>query len=151
MLDIFSAQQMEIVGQLVLAVLLGSLLGIERTLAHRMAGFRTFAMVSLGACVFTVISVVLLGVFGSSVNYNPFFIPAQIVTGIGFLAAGLIILDKEQVHGLTTSAGLWVAAAVGMAVGFKLYIIAIATTVLAILIFGLFWQLEQKIVRNERK
>lgn len=145
-----TGQQVEILGQLVLAVALGSVIGIERTLAHRLAGFRTFALVSLGACVFTVISNVAFAMFGEHTAFDPSRIASQIVVGIGFLAGGLIVLNKDQVHGLTTSAGLWVAAGIGMAVGFKLYLMAVCVTLLTLLIFGIFWQLEQKIVTRER-
>ena len=142
---------MEVIGQLLLAVLLGSIIGIERTLAHRLAGFRTFALVALGACVFTVVSNIAFESFGPASAFDPSRIASQIVVGVGFLAGGLIVFNKDQVHGLTTSAGLWVAAAIGMAVGFKLYLIAIAVAILTVLVFGLFWQLEQKIVRHERE
>jgi putative Mg2+ transporter-C (MgtC) family protein len=146
MQNILPPEQLQLLGQLTLAVFLGSLIGIERTLAHRLAGFRTFALVSLGACVFTVVSDIAFTNFGMNSAFDPSRIASQIVVGVGFLAGGLIVLNKDQVHGLTTSAGLWVAAGIGMAVGFKLYMIALFVTVLTILIFGLFWQIEQKIV-----
>ncbi len=145
-----TSEQLQIFGQLALAVILGSVIGIERTLAHRLAGFRTFALVSLGACVFTLISDVAFQMFGAGTAFDPSRIASQIVVGVGFLAGGLIVFSKDQVHGLTTGAGLWVSAAIGMAVGFKLFAIAMFVTVLTVLIFGLFWQLEKKIV-NEQK
>lgn len=144
-----TTQQIEIIAQLVLAVALGSCVGIERTLAHRLAGFRTFALVSLGACAFTVISQISFMMYAGQTAFDPSRIASQIVVGIGFLAGGVIVFSKDQVHGLTTSAGLWVAAAIGMAVGFKLYLIAGVMTLLTILIFGLFWQLERKIVLQD--
>lgn len=150
-MDFITPQQVQIFGQLLLAVFLGSVLGIERTLAHRFAGFRTFAMVSLGACGFTIISALVAQYAGTAPGFDPTRIAGQIVTGIGFLAGGLIIMNKDTVHGLTTSAGLWVSAAIGMAVGFEFYGVAVSMTVLAVLIFGLFWQLEQKIVGHERE
>ena len=134
----------EIFGQLALAVLLGSFIGIERTLAHRIAGFRTFAMVAMGACLFTIIGDLLVKTSGASVD--PTHIAGQIITGIGFLAGGSIIFNKEHLQGLTTSAGLWVAAAIGVAVGFKFYDIAVFVTILALLIFGLFWQFEKRML-----
>jgi putative Mg2+ transporter-C (MgtC) family protein len=87
--------------------------------------------------------------FGAGSSFDPSRIASQIIVGVGFLAGGLIIFHKDHLQGLTTSAGLWVAAGIGMAVGFKLYAIAIFVTVLTLLIFGLFWQIEQKIVASE--
>ena len=150
-MDFITAQHVHVFGQLLLAVFLGSILGIERTLAHRFAGFRTFAMVSLGACGFTIISVLVARYAGNPASFDPTRIAGQIVTGIGFLAGGLIVLNKDTVHGLTTSAGLWVSAGIGMAIGFEFYGVAIGMTVLAVIIFGIFWQLEQKLVGHERE
>ncbi len=143
-LTIIIGNHLEIFGQLALAVLLGSLLGIERTLAHRLAGFRTFAMVALGSCLFVVISDIAFTMFGSSGGFDPSRIASQVVVGIGFLAGGSIIFNKEHLQGLTTSAGLWVAAGIGMAVGFKLYAIAAFVTILTLIIFGVFWRIERR-------
>jgi len=144
-----SGNEFEIFIQLALATILGALTGLERELSKKAAGMRTFALVSLGAAFFTIISIVMTEKF-SGTNY--FFdisrIPAQIVLGVGFIGAGLIVFYHSQLRGLTTAAGLWVAAAIGMAVGFKLYLLAIFTTFLTILIFVVFWFIEEKIVRK---
>ena len=150
-MNIFTPEQIQVFTQLFVAVVLGSVIGIERTLAHRLAGFRTFAMVSLGACAFTIIGDMAVGALGSISSVDPLRVASQIVVGVGFLAGGLIVFNKDQVHGLTTSAGLWVAAAVGMAVGFHLYALATMTALLTVLIFGLFWQIEKKIVAEEER
>src|SRR3989344_6221853 len=89
----------EIFKQLLLAVLLGAAIGGEREIAHKSAGMRTHAMVSLGSALFTIVSQVLSGPY-----IDPTRIAAQIVTGIGFLGAGLIVFDKSKVKGLTTAA-----------------------------------------------
>jgi len=149
-MDFFTPTQVSVFSRLILAVLLGSAIGIERTLAHRLAGFRTFAMVSLGACAFTLIGqAVFENVVGGA--GDPLRVASQIVVGIGFLAGGLIVLNKDTVHGLTTGAGLWVAGSIGMATGFGLYSIAISVTILTVLIFGLFWHVEQKIVASKHE
>ena len=150
-MNIFTPEQIQVFTQLFVAVVLGSVIAIERTLAHRLAGFRTFAMVSLGACAFTIIGDMAVGALGSISSVDPLRVASQIVVGVGFLAGGLIVFNKDQVHGLTTSAGLWVAAAVGMAVGFHLYALATMTALLTVLIFGLFWQIEKKIVAEEER
>lgn len=145
---ILAGASKEVIAQLSLAVLFGGLIGIERTLAHRIAGFRTFAMVSLGACLFTIISNLAMTLYGGSSAFDPSRIVSQIVVGVGFLAGGTIIFTKEHLQGLTTSAGLWVSAGIGVAVGMGLYAIAGFVTLLTILIFGLFWQIEQRLVKK---
>lgn len=137
----------ETFGQLVLATILGALVGLERELSKKAAGMRTFALVSLGAAFFTIISTQALKEF-SAPNYflNVFQIPSQVVLGIGFIGAGLIIFHRSQLRGLTTAAGLWVAAAIGMAVGFKMYVLAVFVTLLVVLIFIVFWFIESKFV-----
>ncbi len=127
----------ETVGQLALSMLLGALIGAERKFSHKTAGMRTFALVALGATLFSILS--------KSVGGDPGRIAAQIVVGIGFLGAGLIIFNKERVQGLTTAAGLWVAAAIGMAVGYGYYAIAFAATALTLIIFLVLWWVEEKI------
>jgi putative Mg2+ transporter-C (MgtC) family protein len=151
-MDIITPEQLAIFIKLTIAVLLGSLIGIERTLAHRLAGFRTFALVSLGACAFTLVAQLMYESFGGAASMiDPLRMASQIIVGVGFLAGGIIFTTKQHVHGLTTGAGLWVAAAVGMAVGFGYYALATFVAILTLLIFGLFWQLEQKIIAREHE
>lgn len=109
--------------QAALSIALGALLGWQRHQIGKSAGSRTFALVSFGSALFTILSV---NVFSS----DPARIAAQILTGIGFIGAGTIIRKKNAVEGLTTAAGLWAVAAVGMAVGFGWYWQAIIATIL---------------------
>src|SRR5262245_8241075 len=133
-MDFLNQQNLDIFWQLFVAVLLGSIVGIERSLVHKTAGMRTFALVSLGAAAFTMISVeVIKTVSGTPID--PTRIASQIIVGIGFLAGGIIFMNKEKVQGLTTSAGLWVSGAVGVAVGFHLYAIATIVALLTLVIF----------------
>jgi len=144
-----TGSEIEIFGQLALATILGALAGLERELAKKAAGMRTFALVSLGAAFFTIISMVAAEKFsGTNYLFDVSRIPSQIVLGVGFIGAGLIIFHRSRLRGLTTAAGLWVAAAIGVAVGFKFYLLAIFTTFLTVLIFVLFWVVEEKIVRK---
>ena len=129
-------------GQLGLAAVLGLLLGAERSIAGKSAGMRTFALVSLGACLFTIVSVLVTTQYLGKVNFDPMRITAAIVTGVGFIGAGLIMFRQNLLRGLTTAAGLWVAAGVGSAVGFGLYAIAVYTTLLTLLIFTAVWFIE---------
>lgn len=111
--------------RLVVATALGALIGYERERAGKPAGVRTHGMVSLGAALFTVVSL-----YGFDDPRDPARVAAQIVTGIGFLGAGAILHDGASVQGLTTAAALWVTAAVGMAVGVGMILMSLATTVL---------------------
>ena len=111
--------------RLVMAVLLGSLVGYERERQGKPAGLRTHAMVALGAALFTVVS--LYG-FGESADTSR--VAAMIVSGIGFLGAGAILHERGGVQGLTTAASLWVTAAIGIAVGVGMMLMSLATAAL---------------------
>ena len=149
MTELFSPQTLEIFKQLALAAFLGALIGVERKLAHKTAGIRTFALVSLGAAVFTIIPQVVFVNFAGT-SYDPSRIASQVVVGIGFIGAGLIVFQQSKVKGLTTAAGLWVSAAIGMSVAYKLYSIAIFTTALTIVILFCLWFLEHKVIGKLR-
>ena len=147
MADFFSPATLEIFGQLALAVLLGSLIGVERELARKTAGMRTFALVALGSALFSLISQIAFTKFLGS-GFDPSRIASQVVVVIGFIGAGLIVLDRSHIKGLTTAAGLWVSAAIGMAVGYRLYSIAVFATLLTIFVLVAMWFIEHKIVKR---
>lgn len=113
--------------KLLLAVALGVFVGFERELAHKPAGVRTIGVVTLGSCV-----VMLLGMHmaSNSSGIDATRMAAQVITGIGFLCAGVIIQTRQQVQGLTTAAVVWVMASVGLAVGAGFYLLAIAASFL---------------------
>lgn len=138
----------DIVLQLILAVVLGGLVGLEREFLKKEAGLRTFILVCLGATLFTLISLQLsessLGKVG--VEFDPSRIIGQIVLGIGFLTAGLVIFRGTRIEGLTTAAALWVTAAVGATIGARFYFLAIFATSLTILILAGFRLLEEKLL-----
>jgi putative Mg2+ transporter-C (MgtC) family protein len=118
--------------KILVALIAGGLLGVEREYTGKAAGLRTFIMVSLGACIFAIISqsVFELGGFSG----DPGRIAAQVVTGIGFIGAGLIIFQEHKIKGLTTAAGLLVVASLGMAAGYGLYILSILGAVAALVV-----------------
>ncbi len=123
--------------RLLLAALLGGLIGVEREVHGRPAGFRTHLLVTLGACLMMVVSeyfvIKYAGLNSDSVlRIDPARVAAQIVTGIGFLGAGAIIKDGHGIRGLTTAACLWVSAGIGMAVGAGFYSAALLVTVIAL-------------------
>lgn len=124
--------------RLVVAVVLSMLVGWEREYFGKPAGARTYALVTLGSTLFTILSMNFGDVSSSRIASN-------IVVGIGFIGAGSIMHQKEHTTGLTTAAGLWVASAMGMAVGLGMYMLAIAAAVLSLLIlygFGRLHNLE---------
>ena len=122
--------------RLLIAAGLGGAVGLERELRDHEAGFRTHLIVSLGACVFTLVSAYAWTDWRFSTAeglvFDPTRIAAQVVTGIGFLGAGAIIRQGLSVRGLTTAATLWVVAAIGMATGAGYYAAAVITTVLVL-------------------
>ncbi len=111
--------------QVIVAILLGAMLGWQRARWGKSAGPRTFALVTGGAALFTIMSR-----FGFGSLSGGGGISAGIVTGIGFFGVGLIFHRENHVDGLTTAAGLWTSAAIGMAVGFSYYVLAIMATVI---------------------
>ena len=115
--------------RLVVAVVLGGIIGYEREQAAKPAGVRTHGMVCLGAALFTVISLSGFGETG-----DPARVAAQIVSGIGFLGAGLILRQRGNVLGLTTAASLWVTAAIGVAIGVGMMAMALMTVLLVYLL-----------------
>ncbi len=124
----------EIVQRLVLAALIGAVLGFERELRQKSAGLRTNILIALGSAVFTVLSVDI----AAGWNADPARIAAQIVTGIGFLGAGAIMrTDRGAIYGLTTAAMVWVNASLGMAAGAGRYRLAIiGGSITALILFG---------------
>ena len=147
-MEFLGGENLEIFGQLLLAVILGSLIGLERELARKKAGMRTFALVALGSCLFSIISKLAFKEFWGVPGFDPSRIASQIVVGIGFIGAGSIIFYQSNVRGLTTAAGLWVSAAIGMAIGFKLYATGIFAAMLTILVLVLLWVFEVKVVKK---
>ncbi|MFZ1019847.1 MAG: MgtC/SapB family protein [Minisyncoccia bacterium] len=141
----FFTQNSDIILKLTLAVGLGLLVGAERLLVHKDAGMKTHALVSLGSAVFVLISENLVQKYANFPGLNPTMMPSQIIVGIGFLGAGLIILHGSQLRGLTTAGGLWVTAGIGMAAGLGFYSLALIVTVLVLLILTLVNILEKPI------
>jgi putative Mg2+ transporter-C (MgtC) family protein len=121
----------DLVWRLVLALALSTTIGLERDVRQKSAGVRTYSLVGLGAALFMVISKYGFSDVLSQRNVilDPSRVAAQIVSGIGFIGAGLIFVRRDSVRGLTTAAGVWLTAAVGAACGASLYVLAVAATV----------------------
>ncbi len=141
----------EILIRLVVALLLGGLIGWERELHDRPAGFRTHILVSVGSALIMIVSIGMFYLFQGS-DADPGRIAAQVVSGIGFLGAGTIIREGVNVKGLTTAASLWTTAGIGLACGIGMYFSAFVTTGLAFIVLMFLNKLEFKFAsRDERK
>ncbi len=144
-----------LLGRLALAALFGALIGVEREFRAKEAGLRTHYLVALGSCLFMVVSLYgfdLRSVLASqpeiaaqSVRVDVARVAAQIVTGVGFLGAGMIVLHKRFVVGLTTAAAIWTTAAIGAAAGGGLWVVAAAATALTLAGLELFRLVDRKI------
>jgi len=141
-------QNLNIFLQLIIAAVLGGIIGIERSVAHKTAGMRTYSLVSMSATLFIVISNIVTAQYIGITNFDPLRVASQVVVGIGFIGAGLIIFKRSKLRGLTTAAGLWIAAGIGMAVGYKLYAIAVFVSALTISIFTIMWAIEDKVKKS---
>ena len=123
-----------LITRIVIAGLLGGIIGAEREFRAKIAGTRTHLLVAVGAALMMIVSR-----YGFDGQGDPGRVAAQIVSGIGFIGAGAIMVNKHAVHGLTTAAGIWVAAGIGMAVASGMYAIGIATTLISLIgleVFG---------------
>ncbi len=120
--------------KLVLSLILGATIGMERRRKGQIAGLRTFALISMGATLAMLISIYIPQEYMGLKNGDPGRIAAQVVSGVGFLGAGAIIQMKGSVRGLTTAAGIWMTACIGLSVGAGMYLISIITTILIIFI-----------------
>ena len=120
----------EMILRLVLAMIFGGLIGLEREIGNRPAGFRTHTLVCMGSVLVMMTSEFMLDIY-SSVSIDPARLGAQVISGIGFLGAGTILKDGSRVRGLTTAASLWVVACIGLAIGVGFYWGALIATLLS--------------------
>lgn len=144
-MDYFN-QQFPTIIQIVLAVVLGSIVGLEREYRKKEAGLRTYSLVCLGSALFTIIGFELAERFNGSsiISIDPTRVIQAVAVGIGFIGGGLIIYRQFHVEGLTTAAGLWVVSAIGIAVGAELYSAAIFVTILSVIILLYLKVIEEK-------
>lgn len=134
--------RLELLGYLVMAVVLGGAVGLEREIKRKPAGLRTNILICLGATLFTQLSIAVAGDSG-----DPGRIAAQIVTGVGFLGAGTILHTRGQVAGLTSAATIWLVAAIGVALGAGAVFEATGATLLVVLVLAVLGWLEQYVKR----
>lgn len=150
LVDAISAQEINFFNgllRLVLSMLLGAAVGWERKRKGQVAGVRTFALISMGACMAMLVSIYVPQEFLGLKNGDPGRIAAQVVTGVGFLGGGAMIQQRGSIRGLTTAAGIWMVATIGMAVGVGMYFESIIATILILLILTCFetWEKRHRI------
>lgn len=129
-----SAHDWEITVRLLSAMVLGALIGLERETHGKDAGVRTYALVSLGSALVMILSIQMFELYQGKTAVDPSRIAAQIISGVGFLGAGAIMRFDKEIKGLTTAAGVWTVAGIGMACGMGAYTPAILTTAFALTI-----------------
>jgi putative Mg2+ transporter-C (MgtC) family protein len=150
MQQIFNILGTDVFVSLFIAMGLGIAIGVERYLAGKTAGVRTYTLVSMGSALFVIISQIITSRFVGQ-NFDPMRMAAQIIAAVGFLGVGAIFHKDNQVSGVTTAAGLWVSAGVGMACGFGLYSLAIMATLLTLFTFIVLWFIEKQIRKFSRQ
>ena len=147
-MDIREVTLLAVVLRILAAVIIGGLIGLERGLKHRPAGLRTYMVVSLGACLVMLTNQYVCQIYGTG---DPVRMGAQVVSGIGFLGAGTIIVTRRnQIKGLTTAAGLWAAAGVGLAVGVGFYEAAIVGGLAIFTVMTLLQKMDNRMHHNAK-
>lgn len=146
-----------IVARLLLAALFGAVIGFEREWKNRPAGLRTHMLVCIAAATFAILTIEIVHapmftteVMKDAVKVDPIRVVEAVTAGVAFLAAGVVIFTRGEVHGLTTGAGMWLAGAIGVATGLGLWQVALFATILALAVLVLLWSLENKLDLNQR-
>lgn len=112
--------------RLFIALIIGGLTGLEREKSYQFAGFRTHILVAIGSCITAITSVILFKEYGTKTSLDPSRLTAQVLSGIGFLGTGAIIKNSSGIRGLTTAAGIWATACIGISIGYGQYVLGIA-------------------------
>ena len=120
----------EVIIKLILAVIVGGFTGYEREKSNQFAGFRTHILVAIGSCITSIIALELFTKYSSISTMDPARLPAQVLSGIGFLGAGAILKNSNGIRGLTTAAGIWTTACIGIAIGYGQYVAGIVAWLL---------------------
>lgn len=146
----FLTMDADMLMRVLVACILGGIIGLERESLNRPAGFRTHMLVTTGAALCMVLNELFI-TSNPGMNIDPGRLGAAVIQGIGFLGAGTIIREGNNVSGLTTAASLWTVACVGLTVGAGHYLLAIATTFIVLLILEFFARIEKKIAQNRSR
>lgn len=151
--DPWYISELSILLRLLLALLLGGLVGFEREQSNHAAGLRTNILVCIGSCLLMLLSIYGFSAFVNepNVRVDPARLAAAVITGIGFLGAGTILFTGKSITGLTTAASLWVVAAIGLAVGAGFYFAAASSTIMVLLTLWAFNKLEKRYINTKRE
>ena len=136
--------------RLILASFLGGIIGLERQIRAKEAGVRTHILIGIGSAMFMIVSKYgFYDVIGHEhIGLDPSRIAAQVVTGVGFLGAGIILVQKQTIRGLTTAADVWVTAAIGLVIGSGMYEVGIVGTIMALIVLEFFRQLTYRFLNH---
>ncbi|OIO50277.1 MAG: hypothetical protein COX12_00555 [Candidatus Brennerbacteria bacterium CG23_combo_of_CG06-09_8_20_14_all_44_41] len=145
-MDFFDVTTQHILSKIIVAAFLGMCIGLERKFSHKEAGLRTFSLIALGCALFVSLGNDFLVTTWGKSFIDPMRMVGQIIIGLGFLGAGLIIFHKNKITGLTTAATMWVTAAIGSAVGLGAYAIAILATIVTLIVLVGGWKIEKSIL-----
>lgn len=138
----------DLVIRLLLSVILGGLIGLEREIQRREAGLRTHILVCLGSTLIMLTSVYIFDIYKTIGNLDPARIAAGVVTGIGFIGAGAIIRDNEGIRGLTTAASIWVVSGIGLTIGCGFLEAGYITTALVLIVLFILRRIERLISKK---
>lgn len=150
-IDQINSPEVNIIGavfKLVLSLMLGAVVGVERRRKGQIAGMRTFALISMGAALAMLVSIYIPQEYMGLKNGDPGRIAAQVISGVGFLGAGAIIQMKGSVRGLTTAAGIWMTACIGLAVGSGMYLVSVIACLLIIFVLVYMENYEQRLLHG---
>ena len=142
---------LQVTMRLVSSVMLSGLIGFERQISRRTAGLRTHILVSLGSCLIMLTSLHIYEIYKNIAPHDPARIAAGVITGVGFLGAGAIMVQGQGVKGLTTAASLWTVAGIGLAVGCGFFSAAIVTTILTLTVLFFLRYIEGMMIGKEDK
>ncbi len=135
--------------RILLSMLLGAVIGLEREKRRQPAGFRTHTVLAVGSALLSIVSVYIPTVYGTGVNVDPSRIASQVVSGIGFLGAGAILRMGISVKGLTTAASLWTTAGIGLAVGAGMYALSLFSTLVMLVVLSLMSKVEREFIAGK--
>ena len=140
----------EIIIRLLIALIIGGLTGLEREKSHQFAGFRTHILVSVGSCITALTSLALFHDYSSYANIDPARLTAQVLSGIGFLGAGAILKTSNGIRGLTTAAGIWATACIGITVGYGYYVLSISAWLFVMITLYILKNIDKALFRKKQ-
>ncbi len=146
----FLLKNEETIMKLILAVVVGGFTGYEREKSNQFAGFRTHILVSIGSCITSIIALELFNKYSSISTMDPARLPAQVLSGIGFLGAGAILKNSNGIRGLTTAAGIWATACIGIAIGYGQYVLGITAWLLVMATLYVFKNIDKVISKRSQ-